>query len=74
MNKKSVKGWIIYEYMEEAGLDMSDDVNKALLQAIVDEIEDTVKRILKSKKIQVDSAYRKGLAGLPLTTNNNEAL
>lgn len=44
-----VKKWVIYEFMESAGLDMSDPVNIELLEAITEESEATIRRVVANK-------------------------
>lgn len=46
MNKPFVKKWVLYDYMVEAGLDMSDPINKKLLEVIFEEVEGTVNKVL----------------------------
>lgn len=47
--KTYVKKWVIYDFMESAGLDMSDPVNIELLEVITKDSEETIQRVLKNK-------------------------
>lgn len=44
-----VKKWVIYDFMESAGLDMSDPINIELLEAVTEESEATIQRVVKNK-------------------------
>ena len=47
--KTYVKKWVIYEFMESAGLDMSDPINIELLEAVTEESEATIQRVITNK-------------------------
>lgn len=46
-----IKKWVLFEYMESAGLDMSDKLNIELLDAIFNEAENTVNRVLDNREL-----------------------